>query len=387
MGNKYIKPFRAVRLSLPAKVTPESEPKQFLLWDLQDENPKAEHRTKGLIHPSNVVSLGADAIVTFADLHNRSAREIEKFAQRRGMLNLCEHELPFGHTDIVIDGQAVRGCRYEFLGPKYDTLLQDWDDDNGPEMKGGIRESLESWKALSKQAYAMIQLSQLMKGHEIKKLMPHEQDLWEDALWLERQQVRWRHSRNWWCDEFSTFDLKETTKRWLDLKRSPFVNWKKVAKETGDPQAEEKYYARLPQPTFDEQREFGAIVLHGALDEWKHCGGVGTHPAPESGLALSVYGPSDEHGSNLFGALGKQLEGAMLDLEGYSLEHCAGCGEQFKCRLNIANTESKRKICGNCKRKDVPKRIARAKYDRRDDRVGRKYPERKKSTPKAALIS
>jgi hypothetical protein len=246
-----------------------------------------------------------EAFEQFLRLHNATNDRILKFAQRHGVLGLCEHGLPRHHrrpsdhskSPGFEIGQCVR-CAFKFSSDC------------------AVIEPLESWRGLSASANALLRLM-------FEKLRPdaERRDDWKCALWLcEQQDVRCRHG-----------------KRFRAM-------WRKVVPDQG---FDREWISRL-------------------ANEWMRCSGIAPQLFAQGKAPTCRVAPYEDSGPNLFGHLAFRLALSLAAQKGYVV--CAHCRDPFAPQTNKVSSE-RRIFCEKCRADKKPQLYAKRDQRARDRRT------------------
>jgi hypothetical protein len=147
--------------------------------------------------------LGTDLLQAFTKLRDASPTQIADFAQRYGVLELCQHHLPRTHWDLVTsDPDAIPqpGC----------VSL------SCPDKLGYSQEPIEDWKNLARGLSAVLRVAA-----DLHRSLPVALDTWKDicALGTGARHSFWQHLER--CEHLSLTDRHTYHRRHL----SRVINW------------------------------------------------------------------------------------------------------------------------------------------------------------------
>lgn len=200
-----------------------------------------------------------DLLVKFVALRDQPEQAFLRFARRWGYLALCHHALPASHY---------------------------WD------CPISLREPVEAWRALSEQAYAILNLRDALNRKQ-----PRSDADWSLALTL---------AADCW------------------------FMWARQRRSGRDPR---------------RYRNFAHKELGHCVQAWLSAAHIGPHIVWDAGQGIYQLplGPSDKE-TALFAHLAMQLMLAVADIERLAL--CSGCGKGYRPEKRPA--ESRRSFCTQC---------------------------------------
>lgn len=146
---------------------------------------------------------GTDLLQAFINLRDASPAQIEDFAQRYGVLELCRHHLPRTHWDrITSDPDAIRL-------PECPSL-------SCPDKFGHSQEPIEDWKNIARGLSAVLRVAAALHLGQSAPL-----DTWKDiiALGTGARPSFWQHLEQ--CEHLSPTDRLTYHRRHL----SRVINW------------------------------------------------------------------------------------------------------------------------------------------------------------------
>jgi hypothetical protein len=245
----------------------------------------------------------------FLRLDKATDEAILSFAKRNGVLGLCKHGLPICHgprdpQDQILENGHVH-CIFGF------TRRRDF------------IESLESWRALSRAALALLTLRRMVEASDVRRGTDEIRNTWKDALWLCSQQA--------------------------------------------DCSVPQPGYRSLVQ-TAERTRGSERIAL--VANEWLRCGGVALRLMVEKG-GYQFNPVLPDFGPNLFGCIAFQLAANLTLGEGFAI--CPGCHEVFEPPNTIST--QRRAFCPTCQAKGKPRNSAMTDYRARVRDARRMYQE------------
>jgi len=267
------------------------------------------------------------------------------FARTWGVLGLCRHEVPFGHN-------------WGPFGPQYSRVKRHKNDEKllgsvpcvvGFAQGDGIRgrEALERWRHFSKQARAIIAISQQLKEGELPDAK-HWLEVAEDRPKVIRDNYQRRlPGRESGIElEFQRSEVARVVNEWLRLGAAqPYFVW----------QTSQRDVDAL------RQKRGKALSTIDAL-------GI-VRPRPS--VVLAVDSPC-----RLFSVLASQLMFRVTGIKRWGI--CSYCGDIFQPEKREPKS-GQQTFCLSCRGAGVPRRLAQAAYKKRQEaKVGKRKNSQRK---------
>jgi hypothetical protein len=278
------------------------------------------------ITPDRLIEPAAGLLEDFLQLRNAPARQILRYAQRWGVLGLCEHDFPAQHPPEYWPSRAIEfhACPYA------------WDDPYG---FGPVRPSKGQSRRASRAKHA-------------------------DGFWINpRADFHACHVRGTYeADEYvgSPWEPVDAWRTWARrahalLAVAAALQDKKLGAES-DWQTATDTKMETPRP----QTEGWRLLAYFA-DYWLRAADVRPWPQFQDGVVRMTLG-SDWGHSPLFGAIAVQLVLAISGAEGFVV--CDACRNVYAPRRTPRAGE--RHYCQSCRDRKVPERHAASRHRKGD---------------------
>lgn len=255
-----------------------------------------------------------DVFNRFLNLYDASPEQIARFAQRNGTLGLCHHGLPLCHSPNKTGAPLLAPPPY---CASFDPNRRRRRPLNQP------REPLESWRALSREAAALLTLKTVLLDRRGPMVSPSDLDrAWIDAGWLCIQQYE----------------------------RAGHLRYRRWPKEKERSRDRSKVSSRISD----------------SANEWLRCGGVLPKLFWRSSRYEFTLELDSTVGPNLFGYLAIQLTFALASMSGFAI--CPECKSFFSPKDNKVSPK-RRNFCPACQLAGKADLYAKRDYRKRQYRA------------------
>jgi hypothetical protein len=267
----------------------------------------------------------------FLRLHDQSNDQIIAFAKRHGVLGLCTHGLPICHPLRERRGIVIQGQTY---------CVREYDRDRA------CVEPLDSWRALSRAALALITLKEALESDQHLE-EKERKTLWAEALWP--------------C-------IKRSERTGYPGYRA--LSRKPVPEPESDEEEEELLSRGIALPgqgrALEHQRkELARQRIALIANEWLQCSGIVPRVYWQSPAYHQGFEPPD--GPNLFSFVAAHLCSELAVIRGW--DFCTSCGVIFEAENTIGR--KRRKFCPACRKVGRPQLFATRDYRKRKAMLGR----------------